>query len=240
MNLCNNCGVELDNDMISCPLCGLEIGKKPDLPEMIDLEEPTVKDKILREIKTLTIDQKRKLFWEISGIILGSGIIVTLLINLIVNNTIDWAKYILVASLTAFVNITAFTLWRRRSFLLLIGSLVSLLLMLVIFDLMSFQSVWGKKLGVPILISFYMLLLMVLLVIRLSNQLGFNILAVIFIAFGLFLICIEFFISLYFHETLVLSWSIIAAVSMIPVAAILFFVHFKLRKGIELKRFFHI
>jgi hypothetical protein len=112
--------------------------------------------------------------------------------------------------------------------------------MLLFFDFVSFNSGWGTKLGVPILISFYVLLLIVLLLIRLSNQVGFNILAIIFIALGLFLLCTEFFISLYFHKRILFSWSIIAAVSMIPVATILFFVHYKLKKGIEMKRFFHI
>jgi hypothetical protein len=240
MNVCNNCGVELDSDMVACPLCDLVVGEKPDQTEMSHSEKPTVKDKVLREIGNLTGAQKRKLFWEISGIILGSGIVVTLLINLIVSNNINWAKYHLVASLAVFVNITALTLWRRRSLLILLSSLVSLLLTLLFFDFVSINSGWGVKLGIPILISFYGLLLIVLLLIRMSNQLGFNILAIIFIALGLFAICIEFFISLYFQERLILSWSIIATVSVIPVAAILFFMHFKLRKGIELKRFFHI
>jgi hypothetical protein len=240
MNVCNNCGVELDNDMVSCPLCGLVVGKKPNLPEMISSEKSIVKDKVLKEIRNLTSDQKRKLFWEISGIILGSGIVVTLLINLIVSNNINWAKYNLAASLAFFVNITALTLWRRKPLLIILVSLVSLVLMLLFFDFVSNNGGWGLKLGIPILIAFYGLLLIVLLLIRLSIQLGFNILAIIFIALGIFLICIEFFISLYFQEKLVLSWSIIATVSMIPVAVILFFVHFKLRKGFELKRFFHI
>lgn len=240
MNVCKNCGVELDSNMTSCPLCGLPVGEKPDLPQISDSEEPVVKGKILREIKNLTGSQKRKLFWEISGIILGSGILVTLLINLAVSNNLNWAMYVLVASLAAFVNITALTLWRRRPLLIILISLVSLVLMLLFFDFVSFNSGWGVKLGIPILVSFYVLLLIVLLLIRLSNQLGFNILAVIFIALGLFLLCIELFTSLYFQGRPVLSWSIIAAVSMIPVAAILFYVHFKLRKGIELKRFFHI
>ena len=240
MNVCINCGVELDNNVRICPLCGLVAGEKPEIPEMKDLQKPVVKGNILREIKNLTSDQKHKLFWEISGIILGSGAVVTLLINLIVSNSINWAKYVLVASFTAFVIVSALTLWRRRPFLMFIASLVSLILMLLFFDFVSYSSDWGAKLGVPILISFYVLLLIVLLVIRLSNQVGFNILAIIFIALGLFLVCTEFFITLYFHKKILLTWSIIAAGSMIPVATILFFVHFKLKKGIELKRFFHI
>ena len=240
MNVCKNCGVELDDDMTSCPLCGLAAGEKPEIQEISDSQEPVGKDGILREIKNLTGRQKRKLFWEISGIILGSGIVVTLLINLVISNSLHWAKYVLVASLAAFVNTTSLTLWRRRPLVIILVSLVSLVLMLLFFDLFGANSGWGIKLGIPILVSFYALLLIVRLFIRLSNQLGFNVLAVLFIALGLFLLCVELFSSLYFEGELVLSWSIIAAVSMISVAAVLFYVHFKLSKEIDLKRFFHI
>jgi hypothetical protein len=241
MNYCNNCGVELDNSMNSCPLCGLKVGEKPVIQDKPGPKRPDYKDKVLNEIENLTDAQRRKLFWQISGIILGSGIVVTLLINLIVSKNISWAKYNIVASLAAFANISVITLWRRRPILLIIiASAVSLILMLLLLDLVSFNIGWGAKLGVPILISFYVLMLIVLLLIRISNQLGFNILAIMFIAAGLFLMCVEAFISLYFQNKITFSWSIIAATSMIPVAAILLFVHFKLRKGIELKRFFHI
>ena len=246
MNVCKNCGVELDDDMTFCPLCGLAAGEKPDPQEMSDSQEmsdpqePVRKDKILRAIKNLTGKQKRKLFWQISGIILGSGIVVTLLINLVISNSFHWAKYVLVASLAAYAIISSLARWRRRPFFIILVSLVSLVLMLLFFDLFGVKSGWGIKLGIPILVSFYVLLLIVLLFIRLSNQLGFNVLAMLFIALGIFLLCVEFFSSLYFRGEVVLSWSIIAAVSMIPVAAVLFYVHFKLSKEIDLKRFFHI
>ena len=240
MSYCNYCGVELDQTMTSCPLCGLAVGEKRVVTHDWKSRQPMFKDKISSEIESMTAVQKRKLFWQISGIILVSGILVTLLINKIESKDITWSKYVLVASLSILASISFFTLLRNRPFMLVLGSFISNAAMLLLLDLISLNIGWGTKLGVPILISLYALILLVLWLIRISHRRGFNILAVIFIALGLFLICIEVFVSLYFTHAITLSWSIIAAASMIPISTLLFLVHYRLKSGIELRRFFHI
>ena len=240
MSYCNYCGVELDKTMTSCPLCGLTVGEKLVITHEWKSKQPIFKDKIASEIGTMTAVQKRKLFWEISGIILVSGILVTLIINFIESKNITWSKYILVASLSILASISFFTLLRNRPFMLVLGSFISNAVLLLLLDLISSYIGWGTKLGIPILISLYALILLVLWLIRISHRRGFNILAVIFIALGLFLICIEVFVSLYFNNKITLSWSIIAASSMIPISTLLFLVHYRLKSGIELRRFFNI
>lgn len=240
MSYCNYCGVELDKTMTSCPLCGLAVGEKRVITHEWKSRQPVFKDKISSEIENMTAFQKRKLFWEISAIILISGILVTLIINKIESNGITWSKYTLVASLSILASISFFTLLHNRSFLLVLGSFISNAALLLLLDLISSNIGWGTKLGIPILASLYSLILIVLWLIRISHRRGFNILALIFIALGLFLICIEVFVSLYFNHTITLSWSIIAAASMIPISTLLFLVHYRLRSGIELRRFFHI
>ena len=240
MSYCNYCGVELDKTVTSCPLCGLTVGKKRVVTHEWKSKQPVFKDQIASEIENMTAAQKRKLFWEISAIILVSGILVTLVVNWIESKSITWSKYIFVASLSILASISFFTLLRNRPFMLVLGSFISNAALLLLLDLISSNIGWGTKLGVPILISLYALILLVLWLIRISHRRGFNILAVIFIALGLFLICIEVFVSLYFNHTITLSWSIIAAASMIPISTILFLVHYRLKSGIELRRFFHI
>jgi hypothetical protein len=224
----------------SCPLCGLTVGEKRVITHEWKSRQPVFKDQIASEIENMTAAQKQKLFWEISAIILVSGILVTLVVNWIESKNITWSKYILVASLSILASISFFTLLRNRPFMLVLGSFISNAALLLLLDLIGSNIGWGTKLGVPILISLYALILLVLWLIRISHRRGFNILAVIFIALGLFLICIEVFVSLYFNHTIMLSWSIIAAASMIPISTLLFLVHYRLKSGIELRRFFNI
>jgi hypothetical protein len=240
MSYCNYCGVELDKAVTSCPLCGLIVGEKRVVTHEWKSRQAVFKDQIASEIENMTAAQKRKLFWEISVIILVSGVLVTLVVNWIESRTITWSKYSLVASLSILASISFLTLLRNRPFILVLGSFISNAALLLLLDLISSNIGWGTKLGVPILISLYALILLVLWLIRISNRRGFNILAVIFIALGLFLICIEVFVSLYFNHSITLSWSIIAAASMIPISTLLFLVHFRIKSGIALRRFFNI
>lgn len=240
MNFCNYCGVELDANMTRCPLCGLAAGETRTLNPDRKSNQPDFNDKALNEIESMTAAQKRKLFWEISGIMLISGIIVTLIINIILSKNITWSKYVLVASTMLFINISFFTIFRNRAFLLVVGTLISNAFLLLLLDLINLNSGWGIKLGIPLLVSLYVLIIIAVLLIRNAHQRGFNVLAILIIAIGMFLICTEVFISLYFKNRITLSWSVIAGSSMIPISALLFFVHYRLRKGMRLRRFFNI
>ena len=240
MSFCNYCGVELDIDMTSCPLCGLSAGEKTSVPCASKSKQVNFESEIQNGGKNLTNAQKRKLFWEISGIILLSGSIATMIINLILNKTITWSLYNIVVSIAVFANISCFIFCLNKAFFLVLGNLFSNALLIILLDLISSNTGWGIKLGIPILVSLYALLIMVLWIVKISKHHGFNILAVIFLAIGIFLICTEFFISFYFKNAIQLRWSIIAGSCLIPISTLLLFVHYRLKVEIKLRRFFDI
>lgn len=242
MSYCSYCGVKLDSDMEVCPLCGLAIGREHIETIVKRMEHHNFMDKALSEYRSLSMTQKRILFLEVSGIILVSGIIVTALIDLIISKRISWSIYNIVASLSILANISFFTFFRNKFIFLVIGSFVTNATMLLLLDLVGSGSNigWGSMLGLPILLTTYILVIIVIWLIRISNWRGFNILALVFIAVGIFLVCIEFFVSLYLYNSIRLRWSIIAGSSIIPISALLFFVHYRLKAGIELKRFFNV
>jgi len=240
MSECKNCEVELDKEMTHCPLCGLKVGESSGVINPADTSQIDFRDKIVNEIESLSPMQKKRLIWEICGFILGTGILVTLIINLITQHNIVWAKYNLLASIITYINITLLIFLRNKPVLLLLGSMISIIFLFVLIDFISSDTTWGVNLGVPISLSFYLLSLIVAFLIRISKQIGFNILAIVFIAIGIFMICIETSISLYTHHQIHLKWSIITTTSVFAISIFLFFVHYRLKKGVELKRFFHI
>jgi len=241
MNTCPNCNVELDDEMKTCPLCNYSIAMgQPDTDEMKNHQLNNEKNNFIPGYEKLTMMQKRKLFWELSGIILFSGIMVTLIIDLVTSKSITWSKYTITVCLVLFANSTLLTFWRHRLLVLIGGSFVFTSLLLLLLDLYSFKIGWGIKLGVPILLSFYLLVFVLTLLVRSAKRKGLNILAYFFIAIGIFSFCIEGLISQYFINRLQFTWSLIILVSMVPIAGILFFIHYRLNRGIELKRFFHI
>jgi hypothetical protein len=240
MIYCKNCGVELEESMNFCPLCGESTDEKAAKKEHLKSVQYEPKEKLFADYESLTQKQRHKLFWEVSGIVLISGIIVTLIIDLITNKSITWSKYSVTVSLVIFVNITLITFWRRRILLLFIVSFVSTSVLLILLDMYNLNIGWGVRLGIPFLFSFYFIVLILAILMRISRQRGFNILACFFIAVGLLAICVEGIISLYTKNILHLQWSVIVIASTIPISALLFFIHYRLKKGIDLKRFFHI
>lgn len=237
MNVCNNCKVELDDDINICPLCG----KKTNLP----VKEEHVKEKSGFEINDFNFDeltekQKGKLFFEISILILCSLVVVPLIIDIIINNRITWSKYTIASGLAVFANVIILSLYFKRTFLVLAGSFVSMSLLLLAIDLFSHNVGWGLKLGFPIILFIHAIIFFLLLIVKKQKQKGINLLAYILLAAGMLCICIETIIDLHISNSLNLQWSLICFISVVPVSALFFFIHYKLKRVTDLKRFFHI
>ena len=241
MTYCKKCNVELDELMASCPLCGTSVQGYDQTEETTGQFEKALDDKsTLTHYARLTRPQKRKLFWELSAIILFSCMITSILIDLIIHKHITWSKYVLMLGIALFINISLIVFWFRKILLLFSFSFVSLSFLLRILDGFKNPVSWITKLGIPILLAMYVILFCLILIIKKSKSKGVNLIAYTFLAIGLFSMFIEGIIAVSKQEEVVLQWSIILCVSIIPVVAILFYIHYRLGKGTDLKRFFHI
>lgn len=241
MTYCKTCGVELETSMKFCPLCGKHIAdERLEKEEHISLIETKQEERILSDFKELSPAQRRKLFWQLSGIILISGMLVTFIIDLIINQSITWSKYSMSTCLALFVNITMIVFFKKKIILSLIGCFISTSILLVLFDMFNKNIGWGTQLGVPLVFSFYLVVFLLISIVKRSKQRGINLIAYFLIAASILSISIEGIISLQVLKHLSLQWSVITLVSVMPVSAILLFIHYRLRKGTDLKRFFHI
>lgn len=241
MALCNYCGVELEENINYCPLCGLPVMVEDERNlEYIRIKKNENDEELISGYNKLTRKQQRKLFWELSGIILISGMIATSIIDLFINGNITWSKYVITICLVIFANITLISFLGKKIVLLFTGSFLSLSILFILLNIFSDHQLSGLKLGIPLLVAAYLITLGLISLIRISGQRGLNVIAYSFIAIGLLLVCTEGVISLYTLNTLKLYWSILVFASIVPVAAILIFIHYRLKKGTDLKKFFHI
>lgn len=241
MNLCNNCGVELEENMRFCPLCGKDIADEmPEDQEHILFQKTKPEEQLMPDFEELTPTQRRRLFWQLSGMILISGMIVTFFIDLIINRDITWSKYSTSACLALFLIITMIVFLKRKIVISLTVSFITTSILMVLFDMFNKNIGWGTKLGIPLVFSFYLVVFVLISLVRRSKQRGINLIAYFLIASGILSLCVEGIISLQINSKLNFQWSVIALVSVLPVSAILLFIHYRLRKGTDLKRFFHI
>lgn len=241
MATCKNCGVVLDEHMNFCPLCGVPtLNENTEERERLIQEKKVVSRKLKDEIEMLDRAQKRKFLWEVVSIILASGTLSTLVLNYIVSGSFTWSFYVLIGSLTIFFYVTVFSF--AKSNLLTVSSALFIIttLSMLALDLQDNAIYWSVRLGVPLFIAGWLVLILLVGIIRRAREKGFNLVAYIFLALAALSTAVEGIVSLYLDDEFRLSWSAIVFFSILPVAAILLYIHYKLRRGTDLRKFFHI
>ena len=234
MSYCTNCGVELDKDFSSCPLCGFAIGKI-EIKQPDELSEHYPSDIILLHKK-----ESRTHIWELSGIISFSGIVVCTIVDLVINKNLSWSLYADTSILASWICLTLILLVFRRYFITIPGLLITILTMLFLFDLFSPPVNWFYGIGLPITIALFIAVSIVIFLYKVAHFKGFNILAFAFFVLSGFCIITEVFIDKYLSGEVDIRWSAIVAVSILPIALILLFVHYRMKKGKRLDSYFHV
>lgn len=238
---CPNCGVELEKSMNFCPLCGEPIiDHYTENIEYIQLRNRKREEKKLPDYQRLSGVQKRKLFWEVSGIILITGILVTFILDFFSNNTLTWSRYSIAVCTMLFLQSTLIRFWYRKLLILMLGSIVSTSALVLLLDLLQGTVSWSIHLAIPLLIVVHLLTLGLTRVIMNTTEKGLNLIAYSFIALGILSVFIEGILSFYLNDVFILHWSLIVIASVLPGSAVLFFIHYRLKKGTDLRRFFHI
>lgn len=196
--------------------------------------------KLLTDYQQLTGFQKRKIFWKISGLILISGIIITLLIDFVGNQNITWSKYPATVSLVLFFNFTLNTFLHKKITLMLTFSFLSATGLFILFDVYAGETGWEIKLGIPIILAAYLTVFVLGFFVQKTKQKGLNIIAYSLIAAGVLCICVEGMISVFLYNSMYFGWSLIVMISVTLISLLLLYIHYRLKKATDLKRFFHI
>jgi hypothetical protein len=234
MSYCTNCGVELDDDMVLCPLCGFTIGKER-VAKTNEQSEYYPSDIILLHKK-----ETRRHIWELSGIITFSGIVVCAIVDLVIHKSLSWSLYADTSILATWICLTLILLAFRKYFLIFPGLLLTLLTMLFLFNLFSPPVNWFYGIGLPITMALFIAVIIIILLWKVAHFRGFNILAIAFLVLSGFCIVSEVFIDRYVSGRVDIRWSAIVAVSIFPIALVLLFVHYRMKKGKRLDSYFHV
>jgi hypothetical protein len=234
MHQCTNCGVELDEDFTSCPLCGVASGMKEN-PRPITPSEHYPSDIILLYKK-----ENRKHIWELSGVITFSGIAVCTIVDFVIHKRLSWSLYADSSILASWICLTLILLTFRKYFIIIPGLLLTILSTLFLFNLFSPPVNWFYGIGLPITIALFVSVSVIVVLWKVAHFKGFNILAFAFIVLSGFCIVSEIFIDKYLSDKVNIQWSAIVAVSILPISLILLFVHYRMKRGKRLDSYFHV
>ena len=232
MAICVNCGVELDEGLKICPLCGKD-------PSKITEEEDN-SGTYPSEIIHLQKKENRKYYWELSGILAFSGIAVCTIIELLISKELKWSLLSDVSIAAAWVILTLYQFKYKNPVIMISSLLLIILAALFLIDLIATGRAWYLPVGLPVTINLFFAAGIVIFLYRTLHLKGLNIIAAGLMVLSGFLIVLEIILDKYLNGTVNLRWSLITGVSILPVALILFFYYYRLKKGNRLDSFFHI
>lgn len=234
MPVCEKCGVELEEGLKTCPLCRepLSEAEKQRSDSNISPSNPGYTPLSRRE--------KVRLFWELATLFHFSALVVTFLIDLIVNKKPTWSLYVMTCVTASYIIVTLISLSIKKLWIFLPGLLFTSLGFLLLVDLFDNGINWFVNPGLPLVGFFVLLLGMIMYFGYRTRQKGFNIVAFAALAIGVYCVLAEIFISLAARQEISLSWSVIVIASVLPFSLFLFFFHYRMKRGTSLRRFFHL
>jgi len=234
---CKKCGVELEDNVLNCPLCGTPVAGDGD---NANKKNPNINEPYgFQELQKPMNEPQKKFTWEIVSIILLSATIGAVSINLIIENQISWSEYPVAINLVIFSYVSLFAFWKVKTAIRLIGCFFLSSLFLVVLDVLTSGIDWSLTIGIPLLFTGNLVAALLIIVIQISKYKGINLIAYGFVAAAIQSVFIDGILSFFKTKSFHLGWSLIVIACVVPVVLVLLFIHFRLKKGRRLESIFH-
>jgi hypothetical protein len=227
MAICEKCGVELGDERKKCPLCEPADPQNKRVASAADL------------FRLSRIENARHLY-EITMLLLVSGVIITLAIDAVFVRGMSWSLYTTISIGYLIVFISSLYLLRRRQYLAIVSATAATLAFLWMADILTGNSGWFRSLAGPLTVTAAALTAVVLFLNSLSRYRGLNLLASILLALAIFVLLTEFLTDRLLTGTCNPQWSVVTAASLFIIAMFFIFIHYRLKRGRSLGRLFHI
>jgi len=239
MPICRNCGVEVEDHQSKCPLCGSPVGND-------EVRETPVPEKKQILNPDTAVDRKRQekvriLFHEIIDFIALAGAVVVWAVDYAYGMAITWSRFPLIS--IGFVWLLfSLPFWlKRRVYLMVCAEALNMALFLYCMDRFTAGDPWFHSLALPLILGFGAAVLLSLGSIRLLKLSALGGISVSLIAAGLWLLWLEIIVNRFIGEGPGVSWSLIAAASVVPIIAFLFSFDARLkRQGSDFRKHFHV
>lgn len=238
MPYCSRCGVEVEENTVSCPLCSspiqhLDKNNRPITYYPSDVpHEPGYKRRFHQGAFTLFI-----------SILFFIPIAVTLTSDLIHSGTITWSAIPAIALLASWGLFFIVIQLYNSPIALGIAFFADLALFLfALARLIPGGKEWFLPLGLSIAaVVFFTTLLMVLYILFTKSK-GFNLIGAVLLAASIICFFIDLFVSRYLPPAgkIHLSWSYFVILSCPPLSLFFFYLHYFKKIPLKFKRIFHV
>jgi hypothetical protein len=227
--------VEVAENDAWCPLCNTKI------PDPVSMESDSPKKEVKESRKTLYTKEinYRQVAWETLGILMAFASAICLFVDLLISRQISWSRYVLSSLGFAWLILTVIYFLYKRAIALSVCSALTILAYLFVLDWIDSGLEWFSTLGLPItLFSMASAYAVWFLSIK-SQKRGLNVVAYFLFAVVINCLVIEGAVNFYLSSRIFMNWSLIVALSVIPEAVIFLYLHYRLLRHREVKRYFH-
>lgn len=232
MNLCKQCGVEVEEGARRCPLClvPLQPGAEKEPCEPPPAPPP---DEARRGL--------RRWLLEVFTLLAATAALVVFAADFATGLSLTWARYPLAAIAFAWATTMLLMLGAGRLWLCLPAVTATICLLLFALDAFAPGPAWFFPLALPLTLLAGTILGLALAIVRILSLSPFAIIATAMLAAGLFVLGLELLLNRHFAGRLFVSWSAVAFACTLPLVVLLSYLRrrFKSRQE-ELRKLFHL
>lgn len=262
MLYCQRCKVSLADGASRCPLClgpsaetlgGPEIPGNEEKAPSVDRSGEGVAARGDRSRVSIALDiwnaedgsrlslaERRKVGMELLSVSFAFALVITLALDAIFVPGLSWSLYVSVILVLVWIfSFMPLAFWGHPWLLFsVLGP--ALPLGLIAWGLCIGSLSWFLPVGLPIVIAFESVTISVLVLLKVMKSHGLNIPAVILMGAGV--LCVGIDVPVYYAIAGMwgLSWSLVVAFSVFPVAGLFFYLHYRLLKKASLRKLFRL
>lgn len=239
MPYCYKCGVELEKGAPACPLCGISVPEaceEPDTPP-----RPAYPDFVHDPEygAALSGPERRRIALEILTLAFGLAAASSVVIDL-ADGGLGWSRFVAAAVLGVWgVCAGIIALWNRPGWAAAASAAACMAAMAGIDAAASWRG-WSLAVGLPMAATVAAGAFAVGASVRRAKRRGLNVAGHALISAAAALCVLELALDLYLDGRAYLRWSLITAASIVPVSLLFYYMHARLLRGADLRKFFRL
>jgi len=243
MRTCKKCGVQVEDNVEECPLCGEPVTEERRKQRASASEgENVLKPGTEMETGDSSTLRSAKIWaFEMVSLVAFTAAIIIAAADFAFDFSLSWSLIPLAAIGFIYLAVSAIVALFRYPAALLIAETVAVAGFLLLLDLLLPQTDWFLRLALPItvLVALFSGIAGTTIVKLKLNAL--QAVAVWFLAAGFFVVGLEFVLNWALRDELLVSWSLIAFACTLSLFFLILFINKRLReRHAEFRRIFHI
>ncbi len=236
MPYCSRCGVEVDPEIVRCPLCEAPIQQLPlnggnpwpAKPAPPPLPAPRSTEERIALAKTLTT----------LGFLIPASIVMS--VDWFVSGRLTWSLLVLSCLVAAWLCAILPLVFTRRPYSLIVSLTATAGALEFIIGYLSGNISWVLPGGIPITLLGGVLAGLIVLLARKAERLGSNLASWILLALTVLVTGIDILINLLLTGNWKMGWSLIVTATTLPISVLLLYLHYWPSAQSRMRRYFHV